>query len=39
LDEDFQASVMNFLEIEQELGYIKANLTPEQIFDTQFSGG
>lgn len=38
VDKTFQANVMNFLKIEQELGYMKKNLTEEQIFDTQFLG-
>ena len=39
LDKDFQDKVMNFLKIEQQMGYIKTNLTSEQIFDTRFLGG
>ncbi len=39
LDKEFQAKVMNFLSIEQQMGYIKTNLTAEQIFDTSFLGG
>lgn len=39
LDQDFQDKVMDFLYIEQQLGYIKTNLTPKQIFDTRFLGG
>jgi NitT/TauT family transport system substrate-binding protein len=36
LDKEFQAKVMDFIKIEQELGFLKKNLTPEQIFDTRF---
>jgi NitT/TauT family transport system substrate-binding protein len=39
VDPAFQDNVMNFMRIEQQLGYFKANLTKEQIFDTQFLGG
>ncbi len=39
VDEEFQTKVMNFLKVEQELGYANYSLTPEQIFDTQFLGG
>ncbi|MDD1775095.1 MAG: ABC transporter substrate-binding protein [Methanobacterium sp.] len=39
LDNEFQAKVMDFIKIEQELGFLKKNLTPEQIFDTRFLGG
>jgi NitT/TauT family transport system substrate-binding protein len=38
VDKAFQDNVMNFLKIEQQLGYMKKNLTVEQIFDTQFLG-
>lgn len=38
VDKTFQANVMNFLKIEQELGYMKKNLTEDQIFDSRFLG-
>lgn len=38
LDDAFQDNVMNFLKVEQKLGFLKVNLTKEQIFDTQFLG-
>lgn len=38
VDKTFQVNVMNFLKIEQELGYMKKNLTEEQIFDARFLG-
>jgi NitT/TauT family transport system substrate-binding protein len=39
IDTSFQDNVMNFMKIEQQLGYFKSNLTKEQIFDTSFLGG
>jgi len=39
VDQGFQEKVLDFMKIEQELGYFKKNLTAEQIFDTRFLGG
>lgn len=38
VDKTFRTNVMNFLKIEQELGYMNKNLTEDQIFDTAFLG-
>jgi len=38
VDTAFQQNVMNFMQIEQQMGYLKKNLTADQIFDTQFLG-
>jgi len=39
VDKAFQENVMNFLKVEQELGVMNKNLTPDEIFDTRFLGG
>lgn len=39
VDPAFQENVLNFMKIEQELGYSKVNLTTDQIFNTRFLGG
>ena len=38
VDKDYQDNVLNFMNIESNLGYLKKNLTANQIFDTQFLG-
>lgn len=38
VDKAFQDKVMDFLKLEQKLGYMKKNLTAEQIFDSRFLG-
>lgn len=38
VDNGFQDNVLNFMNIENNLGYLKANLTANQIFNTQFLG-
>ncbi|MTK64700.1 MAG: ABC transporter substrate-binding protein [Methanobacterium sp.] len=38
LNSDFQNRVLNFMNIELQMGYLKKNLTSSQIFDTSFSG-
>jgi NitT/TauT family transport system substrate-binding protein len=38
VDSSFQKKVLDFMNIEQEMGYLKTNLTPAEIFDTQFLG-
>ncbi len=39
LDQSFQDSVLDFMEIENNLGYLNKTLTADEIFDTQFLGG
>jgi NitT/TauT family transport system substrate-binding protein len=39
VDEGFQDNVLRFMNIEINMGYLKSNLTANQIFDTQFLGG
>jgi NitT/TauT family transport system substrate-binding protein len=39
VDEGFQDNVLRFMNIEINMGYLKSNLTTNQIFDTQFLGG
>lgn len=39
VDKAYQDNVLNFMNIEIKLGYLKSNLTANQIFDTQFLGG
>ncbi len=39
VDKAYQDNVLNFMNIEIKLGYLKSNLTSDQIFDTQFLGG
>jgi NitT/TauT family transport system substrate-binding protein len=39
VDSSFQEKVMNFMNVELQMGYLKKNMTREQIFDTQFLGG
>lgn len=39
VDKGFQDNVLHFMNIEINLGYLKTNLTANQIFDTQFLGG
>lgn len=39
VDKEFQDNVLHFMNIEINLGYLKTNLTSNQIFDTQFLGG
>lgn len=38
LDTDFQNKVLNFMNIELEMGYLKKNLTSSQLFDPSFLG-
>ena len=38
VDKEFQDNVLNFMNIENNMGYLKANLTANQIFDAQFLG-
>lgn len=38
LDKHFQDNVLRFMEIEYNMGYLKKNLTANEIFDTSFSG-
>ncbi len=38
VDKGFQDNVLNFMNIEIKMGYLKVNLTNNQIFDTQFLG-
>jgi len=38
VDKSFQEKVLNFMNIELQMGYLKKNLTVEQIFDTRFLG-
>ncbi|MCK9151260.1 ABC transporter substrate-binding protein [Methanobacterium alcaliphilum] len=38
IDKSFQKKVLEFAEIEKNLGYLNKNLTAEDIFDTQFLG-
>lgn len=38
VDESFQEKVINFMNLELQMGYLKKNLTLEEIFDTQFLG-
>ena len=39
VDEGYQSNVLRFMNIEINMGYLKSNLTADQIFDTQFLGG
>jgi len=39
LDEKFQQSVIDFMIMENKLGYLNKTLTAEQLFDTRFLGG
>ena len=38
VDKAFQDKVINFMNIEIQMGYLKKNMTVDQIFDTQFLG-
>jgi NitT/TauT family transport system substrate-binding protein len=38
VDKSFQEKVLNFMNVELQMGYLKKNLTVEQIFDTRFLG-
>ncbi|ADZ09888.1 aliphatic sulfonates family ABC transporter, periplasmic ligand-binding protein [Methanobacterium lacus] len=38
LNNDFQTKVLDFMNIEIEMGYLKKNLTSSQIFDSSFLG-
>jgi NitT/TauT family transport system substrate-binding protein len=38
VDQAFQENVLRFVQIENELGYLKKNLTAQDIFDPQFLG-
>jgi sulfonate transport system substrate-binding protein len=38
VDKAFQDKVINFMNIELQMGYLKKNMTVDQIFDTQFLG-
>jgi NitT/TauT family transport system substrate-binding protein len=38
VDKAFQDNVINFMNIEIQMGYLKKNLTTDEIFDTQFLG-
>jgi len=38
LNNDFQTKVLDFMNIELEMGYLKKNLTSSQIFDSSFLG-
>jgi len=39
VDKSFQDNVLRFMEIEYNMGYLKENLTANEIFDTSFLGG
>ncbi len=39
LNSTFQEKVLDFMNIEIEMGYLKKNLTSSELFDTQFLGG
>lgn len=39
VDKEFQDNVLRFMEIEYNMGYLKKNLTANEIFDASFLGG
>lgn len=39
VDKGFQDNVLSFMHIENNMGYLKKNLTANEIFDAQFLGG
>ena len=38
INNSFQQNVLNFMNVEQQMGYLKKNLTTDEIFDTRFLG-
>ncbi|AIS30956.1 ABC transporter substrate-binding protein [Methanobacterium formicicum] len=39
VDKEFQDNVLRFMALENNMGYLKKNLTSDEIFDTSFLGG
>jgi NitT/TauT family transport system substrate-binding protein len=38
VDSQFKDKVLNFMNIEEQMGYLKKNMTADELFDTQFLG-